>query len=290
MHTKFYGTAVAIVTPFNEDFSIDFNSLEKLIEHFLKNGINYFIVLGTTGENATLNSDEKNQILDFMVEKVAGRAAIVAGFGGNNTQNIISSIKERNFKGIDAILSVAPYYNKPNQKGLIEHYTAIANISPVPVILYNVPGRTSVNISAKTTLELAKHKNIIAIKEASGDLGQIMEIIKHKPKDFLVISGDDALTFPMMSLGAAGVISVVGMAEPKRMSDMVKYCLENDFEKAKKLHYEILDLTNAIFEDGNPAGIKAALKIQNLIKDYVRLPLVKVNPNTFNRINNIIQS
>ncbi|MEA3451050.1 MAG: 4-hydroxy-tetrahydrodipicolinate synthase, partial [Bacteroidota bacterium] len=280
MLDKFYGTAVAIVTPFNKDFSIDFNSLEKLIEHFLKNGINYFIVLGTTGENATLNSDEKNQIFDFVVEKVAGRAAIVAGYGGNNTQEIISSIKKRNFKGIDAILSVAPYYNKPNQRGLLEHYNLIANNSPVPVVLYNVPGRTSVNISAKTTLELAKHKNIIAIKEASGDLGQIMEILKHKPEDFLVISGDDALTFPMMSLGAAGVISVVGMAEPRKMSDMVNYCLQNDFEKAKKLHYEILDLANAIFEDGNPAGIKAALKLQGLIKDYVRLPLVNVNSNT----------
>ena len=284
INTKFSGTAIAIITPFNDDLSIDFESLSNLIEHYLKNGIDYFVVLGTTGENATLSSDEKDKILDFIVEKVARRAPIVAGFGGNNTQNIISSIKKRDFKGIDAILSVAPYYNKPNQRGLIEHYTAIADNSPVPVILYNVPGRTSVNITAETTLELAKHKNIIAIKEASGNIGQIMQIIKNKPDDFLVISGDDALTFTMMSLGAAGVISVVAMAKPKLMSDMVKYCLEEDFPKARKLHYNILDLANAIFADGNPAGIKAALTIENLIKYNLRLPLVKVNDKIYNTI------
>ncbi len=285
---KFYGTAIAIITPFKDDLSIDFDSLNNLIEYYLKNGINYFIVLGTTGENATLSPEEKDKILDFIVEKINGRAPIVAGFGGNNTQSIISKLKKRNFKNIDAILSVAPYYNKPNQRGLIEHYTAIADNSPVPVILYNVPGRTAVNISAQTTLELAQHQNIIAIKEASGNFGQIMQIIKNKPDDFLVISGDDALTFPMMSLGAAGVISVVAMAKPRLMSNMVKYCLENDFEKARKLHYEILNLANTIFEDGNPAGIKAALYMQNQIKYNLRLPLVKVNDNVYKNIEKLL--
>lgn len=285
---KFYGTAVAIITPFNDDLSIDFDSLEALIEHYLKNNIDYFIVLGTTGENATLSKQEKNAILDFAVKVIAGRAPIVAGFGGYNTASIIEDIKQRNFNGIDAILSVTPYYNKPNQRGLIEHYKAIADVSPVPVILYNVPGRTSVNINAETTLELAKHKNIIAIKEASGNMNQIMQILKNKPKDFLVISGEDSLTLPMISLGAAGVISVVAMAKPREMSEMVRFALEGNFEKAKELHYKILDLTNTIFEDGNPSGIKAALYLQNRIKYNLRLPLVKVNDKTFNKIKSLL--
>lgn len=285
---KFTRTAVAIVTPFNDDKSIDFNGLENLIEHFLKNGINYLVVLGTTGENATLSNEEKNSILDFVVKKVNKRVPIVAGFGGNCTKTIIENIKERNFDGIDAILSVSPYYNKPNQRGLIEHYTAIADASPVPVILYNVPGRTSSNISAETTLKLAKHNNIIAIKEASGNMGQIMHILQHKPNDFLVISGDDALTFSMITLGAAGVISVVGMAMPKKMSDMVNFAIEGNIELAKKLHYEILDMTNAIFEDGNPAGIKAVLNLQGLIKNNLRLPLVPVNEKTLDKIKSLI--
>jgi 4-hydroxy-tetrahydrodipicolinate synthase len=286
---KFQGTAVAIVTPFTDDLEIDFESLSKLIEHYLKNGIDYFIVLGTTGENATLSAEEKNKILDFVVEKVSGKAPIVAGFGGYDTESIIKSIKKRNFDGIDAILSVTPYYNKPNQRGLIEHYTAIADNSPVPVIMYNVPGRTSVNISAETTLHLSKHNNIVAIKEASGNMMQIMQILKNKPDDFLVISGDDALTFPMLTLGASGVISVVAMARPRLMSEMVNYALDGNYEKALELHYELLDLTNAIFEDGNPAGIKAALSLQGLIKYNLRLPLVKVNDRTFEKIKSLLK-
>lgn len=285
---KFSGTAIAIITPFNNDLSVDYISLDKLIDHYLKNGIDYFVVLGTTGENATLSSDEKNKILDFFIKKINGRVPIVAGFGGNNTQEIISSIKKRDFKGIDAILSVAPYYNKPNQRGLIEHYTAIANNSPVPVILYNVPGRTSVNMTAQTTLELSKHQNIIAIKEASGNLNQVMEILKNKPEDFDVISGDDALTFPLMTLGAVGVISVVAMAKPKLMSDMVNYCLEGNFDIARKLHFDLLEITNAIFEDGNPAGIKAALFSQGFIKNKLRLPLIEVNENVFDKIRRLL--
>ncbi len=285
---KFKGTAVAIITPFNDDLSIDFDAFGNLIEHYIQNSIDYFIVLGTTGENATLSKNEKNAILDFAVEKIAGRKPIVAGFGGYNTQAIISDLKQRDFTGIDAVLSVTPYYNKPNQRGLLEHYTKIADNSPVPVIMYNVPGRTSVNITAETTLQLAKHPNIIAIKEASGNLSQIMKILKNKPDDFLVISGDDALTFPMIMLGAAGVISVVAMAKPRLMSDMVRYALEGNVQKAKQLHYKLLDLTNAIFEDGNPAGIKAALSLQGLIKYNLRLPLVKVNDKTYEKIKNLL--
>jgi len=288
MKEKFIGTAVAIITPFKDDKSIDFESVGNLIEHYLKNGIDYFIVLGTTGENAVLSAKEKNRILDFVVEKINSRAPIVAGFGGNYTKSILESIKKRDFSGIDAILSVAPYYNKPNQKGLIEHYTKIADTSPVPVILYNVPGRTSVNIKAQTTLKLAEHKNIKAIKEASGDLDQITQILRHKPSDFLVISGDDALTFPMMSLGAAGVISVSAMAKPKKMSEMVNLCIEQKFEQARKLHFELLDLMDAVFEDGNPAGIKAALHMQNFIDYNLRLPLVPVKDKTYEKIKKLI--
>jgi len=286
--SKFTGTAVAIITPFNDDKSIDFDSLGNLIEHYLENGIDYFVVLGTTGENAVLSCDEKNQIIDYCVEKVNGRAPIVAGFGGNNTEQVINSIKSRDFTGIDAVLSVSPYYNKPNQAGLIEHFTAIADVSPVPVIIYNVPSRTSVTISAETTLKLAQHKNIIATKEASGNMVLIMEVLKNKPEDFLVISGDDAITLPMIALGGSGVISVVGMAEPRKMSDMVKYALNGDYRQARKLHYELLDLTNAIFEDGNPAGIKAALYIKNFIRYNLRLPLVPVNNKTFEKIKSLI--
>jgi 4-hydroxy-tetrahydrodipicolinate synthase len=290
MDNKFSGTAIALITPFNDDLTIDYESLGNLIEHYLSNGIDYFIILGTTGENATLSSEEKNKILDFVVKKINGRAPIVAGFGGYNTNNIIENINKRDFTGIDAILSVTPYYNKPNQRGLIEHYTKIADNSPVPVIIYNVPGRTAVNISAETTLELAQHQNIIAIKEASGNLPQIMKIIKDKPKNFQVISGDDALTFPMITLGASGVISVVAMAQPRKMSDMVRYALTGNIDKARQLHYQILELTNAIFEDGNPAGIKAALSIQKLIKYNLRLPLVKVQNSTFEKIKKLISN
>lgn len=288
MTSKFKGTAVAIVTPFNDDKTIDFNALQNLIEYYIKNGIDYFVFLGTTGESATLSDKEKNEVLDFAVEKINGRAPIVAGFGGNNTKDIIDKIKYRNFNGIDGILSVAPYYNKPNQKGLIEHYSAIADEAPVPVILYNVPGRTGINMTATTTLTLAKHKNIGAVKEASGNLEQIMDIIVHKPENFLVISGDDALTYPMLTLGADGVISVMGMTEPKKMSDMVHHALKGNFADAKILHYQMLDMMHAIFADGNPAGIKAALYMKNFIKYNLRLPLVPVNDETFVKIKSLI--
>jgi len=286
---KIKGTGVAIVTPFNEDKSIDFQSLGNLIEYLIKGGIDFLVVLGTTGETATLTTDERNQVLDFVIEVNNGRLPIVAGFGGNNTQAVINSIKARgDFSHIDAILSVAPYYNKPNQLGLYEHFIAIAEASPIPIILYNVPGRTKSNINAETTLRLAEHENIIAIKEASGNFIQIMEIIRNKPDDFIVLSGDDAITLPLISIGLEGVISVVAMAMPEKMSKMVAQALEANYAQAMKLHYDILPLTNAIFEDGNPAGIKAALSIKGLIKNELRLPLVPVSTEVYTKIKKIL--
>ncbi len=288
---KLTGTGVAIVTPFNEDKSIDFPALKNLVNYLIDNGIDFLVVLGTTGENATLSFDEKMKVLDTVLETNNGRLPVIAGFGGNNTRAVIDSIKKRSdFSGIDAILSVAPYYNKPNQRGLIEHFTAIADNSPVPVVLYNVPGRTKSNIEAQTTLKLAQHPNIIAIKEASGNFAQIMEIIQNKPGDFIVLSGDDAITLPLISIGVQGVISVVAMAYPDLMSKMVRLALEGQYQQARQLHYKILPMTNAIFEDGNPAGIKAALSIKGLVKNVLRLPLVPVNPKTYEKIQNLLKA
>ncbi len=284
------GTGVAIVTPFNEDKTIDFDALGNLVNYLIDNGIDFLVVLGTTGESATMSFDERMKVLDYVLEVNNGRLPVVAGFGGNNTKAVIDTIKKRgDFTGIDAILSVAPYYNKPNQRGLYEHFTAIADNSPVPVVLYNVPGRTKSNIAAETTLKLAEHPNIMAIKEASGDFGQIMEIVRNKPGDFIVLSGDDAITLPLISIGVQGVISVVAMAYPQKMSQMVRLALNGEFDKALKLHYEILPMTNAIFEDGNPAGIKAALSIKGLIKNVLRLPLVPVNEKTYEKIRSLLQ-
>jgi len=280
MSERFKGTGVAVVTPFHDSGNIDFGSFEKIIDHIIAGGVNYIVVLGTTGESVTLSRDEKVAVLEFVVETVNKRIPVVAGLGGNNTQEVINTIRATSFDGIDAILSVCPYYNKPQQKGLYNHYKAIAGACPVPVILYNVPGRTSVNISTETTLKLAgDFSNIIGIKEASGNLLQCMDIIKEKPQGFLVISGDDALTLPLMALGADGVISVVANAFPREFSDMVNLCLKGKFGKARSLHFNLLKFTNALFMDGNPSGIKAAMEIISLCKSNVRLPLVKVNKN-----------
>jgi len=276
--SPFVGTGVAVITPFHKYGTVDFSSLEKIINHLINNGVDYLVALGTTSEAATLNKDERNAVLEYFKETVAGRVPLVMGLGGNNTQEVIDHIKETDFSGIDAILSVCPYYNKPRPKGVLIHYKAIANACPLPIILYNVPARTSCNIPADVTLELAhEFENIIGIKEASGNLDQIMTIIKNRPKNFLVISGDDILTFPLMALGADGVISVAAHAIPKEYSTMVRACLNNDYGTARDIHYRLRDITNLFFEEGNPSGIKAALEAMGLCSNTLRLPLVKVS-------------
>lgn len=284
-NSKFYGAGVALTTPFHKYGTVDFTSLGILINHVVDGGIDYVVALGTTSEAATLTSDERKAVLDFIIENVNKRVPIVVGIGGNNTQSLVESIKHFDFEGIDAILSVTPYYNKPNQKGLYYHYKAIASISPLPIILYNVPGRTAVNMTAETTLKLAhEFKNIIGIKEASGNMVQIMNIIKDKPKDFLVISGDDSLTDSVVALGGAGVISVTANAYPAELHHLVKDGLKKNFEEAHKINNSLLEFMEAIFEDGNPAGIKAALSVMGIMKNNLRLPLVKANVPTFNKI------
>lgn len=282
------GTGVAIITPFRDDGSIDFQSLEKLVKFHLDGGINYFVVLGTTGESVTLLDDEKNAIVSYIIDLVDNKVPVVIGMGGNNTQKIVNQIKNTDFTGVSAILSVAPYYNKPSQEGLFEHYKTIATSSPVPVILYNVPGRTGVNITAETTVQLAHaYDNIIAVKEASGDLVQVMHIIKDKPHHFKVISGDDALTFPMIALGASGVISVIANAYPKEFSNAVNYALNNDMGKAREQHFRFLEMIDLLFNEGSPAGIKALLEILGKAKNNLRLPLVKVSGETYKQLKHL---
>jgi 4-hydroxy-tetrahydrodipicolinate synthase len=260
---QFKGTGVAMVTPF-KDGDIDFPALEKVINHLINGGIDYSVALGTTGESATMSTAERYQLLDFVVEKVAGRVPLVAGFGTNDTRDLLEDIEGYHFKGIDAILSVSPYYNKPTQEGIFQHYMAIEKASPVPIIIYNVPSRTASNISAETTLRLANaSKKFIAVKEASGDFRQIMELIAYKPDGFLVISGDDNITLPLLSLGVDGVISVVGNVYPKVFSDMVNAGMNEDFVTARKLHYQLMPILDLLFVDGNPPGIKCAM---NLLK------------------------
>ena len=275
---KFDGTGVAIVTPFHNYGTIDFGSLEGLINFIIDGGVDFIVALGTTSEAPALTNDEKVAVMDVVRETVNGRIPIVMGMGGNSTQTLVSKIKKTDFDGIEAILSVAPYYNKPNQRGIYNHFKAISASSPVPIILYNVPGRTSSNISAETTLNLARDfDNIVAIKEASGDFTQVMDILREKPDGFEVFSGDDAITFPMMTLGATGVISVVANAFPKPFSDMVRLIKSGDYEKALKVHYSLIPIIHQMFADGNPAGVKVALEALGLLKNNLRLPLVKAN-------------
>ena len=283
------GTGVAIVTPFHKHGTIDFSSFGKMIEHVIANKVEYIVVMGTTGESVTLSKDERNAIIHFSIETINKRVPLVVGIGGSNTQSIIDSIKECPYEDINAILSVAPYYNKPQQRGLFLHYKNIATVSPVPVILYNVPGRTSLNMSAETTLKLAHElKNIVAIKEASGNLSQCMEIIKNRPAGFKVISGDDILTLPLLALGADGVISVVANAFPAEFSEMVRLALKGNFDKARVIHYQLTNIIETLFVDGNPSGIKAALSILGLVQNNLRLPLVKVSQSVFRQIENQI--
>jgi 4-hydroxy-tetrahydrodipicolinate synthase len=283
---QFKGTGVALITPFRNDGSIDFMALEKLVEMQIVNRVEYLVALGTTSEAPTMSSDEKAAVVDFIIEINKGRVPLVVGCGSNNTQTLINQVRQYEEKpGVDAILSVVPYYNKPNQTGIYEHFKALANASKLPIILYNVPGRTSVNMDAATTIKLAKkHKNIIAIKEASGNFNQAMELIQHKPSDFLVLSGDDAITLPLISLGFDGVISVVANAFPFEFSDLVRKALHGDFTQAQIIHYKLLDIIHSLFEEGNPAGVKAYMHINNHVANSLRLPLVPVSKHLLEKI------
>ncbi len=275
------GTGVALITPFKKDLSIDFDGLSNIIENCISGGVNYLVALGTTGETATLNETEKNQIYRFIVEQVNKRVPCIAGIGGNDTRAICNQLNHFNYAGYDAILSVSPYYNKPNQEGIFLHYTEVAAHSNVPVILYNVPGRTGSNMSVATTLRLAENPNIVAIKEASGNPEQFMDIIQAKPANFYVISGDDNLTLPFVSMGMSGVISVIAQAYPKAFSNMVQMGVNGEIAEAKKIHYQLYAMMKAIFMDGNPGGIKALLEIQGICSQFVRLPLAPVKEDVY---------
>lgn len=275
---KLKGTGVALITPFTSALKIDYEGLTKLLHFSLSEGVDYLVVNGTTAESATTTPEEKTQILKFIKQQVTGGVPIVYGLGGNSTHYLLDTIAQTDFAGITAILSVSPYYNKPSQQGLYQHYIQIADACPVPVILYNVPGRTASNITAETTLRLAKHANIIGIKEASGNLEQCMQIAKNKPEGFMLISGDDMLTIPMLTFGAEGVISVLANAFPGKFSRMVRLGRENNFKEASKLLFELLDLNPLMYEEGNPVGIKAILEMFGICGPAVRLPLIEATP------------
>lgn len=282
----FTGTGVALITPFRRGKeTVDFTKLEALIEYIITSGVDYIVALGTTSEAATMTDNERAAVKEFIVETVAGRVPIMLGLGGNNTLAVTDTINRTNFDGIAGILSVAPYYNKPNQRGLLAHYRSVAEASPVPVVMYNVPGRTGVNIAAETTLAIAAEcPNVIGIKEASGNISQVMEILRNRPQGFRVISGDDALTYPLLALGADGVISVIANALPKETSDMVRLALKGDLKHALSIHYRLLPLMHAIFDEGNPTGIKALLEAQGRITNILRLPLVKASIQLTNKL------
>lgn len=285
------GTGVALVTPFHKQGNVDFTSYEKLIEHVINGGVDYLVCMGTTSEYPTLNNQEILACLEFAIEVNANRVPIVLGMGGNDTRTLVNHIKKTDFSNVSAILSVTPYYNKPSQKGLYAHYKAVAEASSVPVILYNVPGRTGVNITAETCLQLANDfPNIIGIKEASGNIMQCMDILANKPQNFTVVSGEDALVMPLMSLGMQGVISVTANALPQQMSEMVNLCLKSNYKKAKIIHEELLPFSKAIFEEGNPVGIKAALEILGICQNNLRLPLVKSSKSLYSKIQSILNN
>ncbi len=289
-NNPFIGTGVALITPFNDDFSVDYKSLENIVEFTLSNGADFLVALGTTSEAPTLSQEEKDKVLRTIVNTANKRCPIMLGMGGNNTMSLLNSIKNQDFTGVDGVLSVVPYYNKPNQRGMKAHFEMVADNSPVPVVLYNVPGRVGVNLQASTCVELAQHPNIVAVKEASGNLQQIMEILRDKPSDFDVLSGDDGITQPMMALGAKGVISVAANGYPDMFCKMVKMMMQpyvrTSQQEALDIHYKTLKMNNLIFADGNPAGIKCLMAHRNLCKNVLRLPLVTVNENVKKDIEN----
>lgn len=285
------GLGVALITPFNEDETIDFTALGKLIEHLIQNNIDYLVVLGTTAETPTLSTEEKKEVVSFVKQRVNGRVPIVLGVGGNCTNSVIAQLKNDDYEGIDAILSVVPYYNKPSQEGIYQHYRAVAQATDLPIILYNVPGRTGVNMTAETTLRIAREfENVVAIKEASGNIVQMDDIIKNKPADFMVISGDDGITFPLITLGAVGVISVIGNAFPKEFGKMVRLALNGDYDSALRIHHEFTELFSLLFVDGNPAGVKAMLNAMGYICNKLRLPLVPTRITTYEKMRVVLDN
>ena len=290
VHNIFKGLGIALITPFKEDGSVDYDALIRLVDYQLNNGADFFCILATTGETPTLTREEKQKIKDLVVDYVQARVPILMGCGGNNTAAVIEELQTADFKGIDGILSVCPYYNKPSQEGLYQHFKAIAAATQLPVVLYNVPGRTGVNLQAATTVRLARDcQNIVAIKEACGNLEQVDEIIKNKPADFDVISGDDSLTFPMVSCGAVGVISVIGNALPKEFSRMIRLQMRGEYDPARTIHHRFTDLFSLLFVDGNPAGVKAMLSEMGFIENKLRLPLVPMRINNMQRMAEILR-
>ena len=282
---KFQGTGVALVTPFNTDGSVDYNGLKNLINHLVNGGVDYLVSLGTTGETATMTKDEKKKVWAYTAEINNNRLPLVAGIGGNNTLGVAEDIKNFDSSGYSAILSVSPYYNKPTQEGIYQHYKYLAEVSPLDLILYNVPGRTMSNMTPETTCRLAHDfKNIIATKEASGSFDQFNQIMRDKPADFLFISGDDPVTLPMMAMGAVGVISVIGNALPRQFSDMIRTCIIGDFKSAQTSHYQLIEFTRLMFAEGSPGGVKTALKQLGVCGDRLRLPLVQVSEGTAAKI------
>lgn len=280
---RIFGTGVALITPFNEDKTIDYTSLEKLINKVILGGIDFLVVLGTTGEATSINESEKNELINFIVKLNNKRLPLVLGLGGNNTNKLIKEINNTDLSDFDAILSVTPYYNKPSQKGLYHHYAEISKSSPIPIILYNVPSRTGVNMSPEITIQLANDfKNILSIKEASGDINQIKYILKNKPKNFDVLSGDDGLTLEIIQNGGAGVISVIGQSNPVEFSSLVKFALNGKLSDAKLLHDKLYGLYHYLYSEGNPSGVKAFLSLQGVCKNYLRLPLVPMSSKLFN--------
>jgi len=290
INNKLTGMGVALITPFKTDESIDFEALSRLVEYQVKNGTDYLVVCGTTAETPTLTEAEKEQVTRFIIDCNAGRLPIVLGVGGNNTKAIVDKLNTADLQGVDAILSVTPYYNKPSQEGIYQHYAAIARATTLPIVLYNVPGRTGVNMLAQTTIRLANDfQNIVAIKEASGVFSQIDDIIKNKPADFMVISGDDGITFPLITLGAVGVISVIGNAFPREFSRMVRLALEGDYQSARTIHHRFTELIELLFVEGNPAGVKSMLAVMGFIENKLRLPLVPNTIKTYEKIRLVLQ-
>ena len=289
-HNIFRGLGIALITPFTENGAVDYDAMKRIVEYQLSNGADFLCILATTGETPCLTKQEKEDIKKYIIDLVAGRIPILMGCGGNNTSAVVDELQNGDFKGIDGILSVCPYYNKPSQEGLYQHFKAISSATSLPIVLYNVPGRTGINLKAETTARLAREcENIVAIKEASGSLEQVDEILKNKPEGFAVLSGDDSLTYPMIACGADGVISVIGNALPKEFSRMIRLEKNGEFEAAVKIHHKFTDLYSLLFVDGNPAGVKALLHEMGYIKNVLRLPLVPTRVATVQKMSQILK-